>query len=142
MAVLLLAPRVYAQVELAVIAHPSVALDSLSKGQLLDYYTGDIQRWPDGAPVMVKDLREKGEVRAGFYRYLGKRPSRMKSIWLRRMLSGEGEPPESLSTEEEVLTRVAETPGSLGFVRRTEVTDQVRVLMLILHEELDGPTDR
>ena len=140
---LLLAARAGADVELAVIVHPSVTLDSLSRGQLLDYYTGDIQNWPNGEPVMVKDLREKGEVRDGFYRFLGKRPSRMKSIWLRRMLSGEGEPPESLSTEQEVLTRVAQTPGALGFVRSTQVTDQVRVLMLIVDEKLGGaPPDR
>ena len=140
---LLLAARAGADVELAVIVHPSVALDSLSRGQLLDYYTGDIQHWPSGEPVLVKDLRQKGEVRDGFYRFLGKRPSRMKSIWLRRMLSGEGEPPESLSSEQEVLTRVAQTPGALGFVRRSQVTDQVRVLMLIVDEERAGsPPDR
>lgn len=121
----LLASSAYGQLQLAVIAHPEVAQDTISKGQLLDYFTGDIQRWPDGKPVLVMDLGEKGETRNGFYRFLGKRPSRMKSIWLRKMLSGESEPPESLATEEEVLARVAQTPGALGFVRHSQVSDAV-----------------
>ncbi|HJP29240.1 MAG TPA: hypothetical protein QGF95_01655 [Candidatus Latescibacteria bacterium] len=128
-----------AQVELVVIVHPSVKLDTLSKGELLDYYTGDTQCWPDGEAVVVKDLGEKGDVRDGFYRFLGKRPSRMKSIWLRMMLSGEGEPPESLDSEESMLAAVARTPGALGFVGRTHVTDQVRVLMLISGDRAHPP---
>lgn len=123
------------EVEVAVIAHPGVAQDTLSKSQLLDYYTGDIQLWPDGARVTVKELKEKGPVREAFYQFLGKRPSRMKSIWLRNMLSGEGEPPESVETEEELVAKVAATPGALGFVSRAQVTDRVRVLLAIVPDE-------
>jgi ABC-type phosphate transport system substrate-binding protein len=129
----------YAEVELAVIVHPSVTVDSLDKARLLDYYTGDIQRWPDGEVVVVKDLREKGEVRDGFYRFLGKRPSRMKSIWLRRMLSGEGKPPEGLATEADVLAGVAQTPGAMGFIRHSQVSDAVRVVLLIIGDEGVSP---
>ena len=127
------------QEEVAVIAHPAVGQDTLSKGELLDYYTGDIERWPDGSRVVVKDLKEKGAVRDRFYRFLGKRPSRMKSIWLRNMLSGEGDPPESVATEQELLARVAATPGALGFVSSARVTDQVRVLILIVADEGTEP---
>jgi ABC-type phosphate transport system substrate-binding protein len=131
---LLLAVPVHAQVEVAVIAHPEVAADSLSKSELLDFYTGDIERWPDGAQVLVTDLSEKGPVRDRFYEFLDKRPSRLKSIWLRNMLSGEGEPPESVATEAAMLERVAGTPGALGFVGRAQVSEAVKVLLLIVTE--------
>lgn len=127
-----------AGVEVAVIANRAVAQDSLSRSQLLDLYTGDIQSWPDGTPVALKDLKARGEVRDGFYAYLGRRPSRMKSIWLRRMLSGEGEPPEALADEGEMLDRVEATPGAIGYVRRDRVTDGVRVLLVIAADG-DGP---
>ncbi len=119
------------EVDVAIIVHPDVALDSLGKAQLLDYYTGDIQRWPDGVQVVVTDLKSKGPVRDGFYGFLGRRPSRMKSIWLRRMLSGEGEPPEAFETEEDVVRRVAATPGAVGFVHSRHVTPDVRVVLRI-----------
>lgn len=115
----------------AVIAHRSVAADSLSRSQLLDFYTGDIQRWPDGTRVVVTDLKAKGPVRDGFYDFLGRRPSRMKSIWLRRMLSGEGDPPTSLDDEPALLRHVMTTPGALGYVRGDGVSDSVRVLLWI-----------
>jgi ABC-type phosphate transport system substrate-binding protein len=138
-AILLCSVRAWAQVELVVIAHPSVTADSLDKDELLDYFTGDIQRWPDGTPVVVCDLGQKGKVRDGFYRFLGTRPSRMKSIWLRKMLSGEGDPPESLASEAEVLAHVAETPGALGYLQSSQVSDAVRVLLSITDDDDVAP---
>ena len=76
----------------AVIAHPSVPVDALKKSELLDFYLFDIVKWPDQQPVVVLDLKPKGETRDAFYQFLGKRPSRMKSIWLKKVLSGEGDP--------------------------------------------------
>jgi hypothetical protein len=123
----------------AVIAHRSVAADSLSHSQLLDFYAGDIQRWPDGTRVVVTDLKAKGAVRDGFYEYLGRRPSRMKSIWLRRMLSGEGDPPTSLDDEPALLRHVMSTPGALGYVHGDSVSDSVRVLLWIDLPDIPPP---
>ncbi len=121
------------ETSVAVIVHPDVPADSLSRSQLLDFFTGDIQRWSDGTSVVVLDLKAKGVVREGFYDLLGRRPSRMKSIWLRRMLSGEGDPPEALATETEILRRVATTPGALGYVNSDSVTAAVRVVLRVRH---------
>ena len=49
----------YAQV--AVIANESVPVDNISKEDLLDFYTGDIREWTDKSPVIVFDLKPKGE---------------------------------------------------------------------------------
>ena len=121
--------------QVAVIAHRSVGEDTISKSQLLDFFTGDIKKWPDGGRVVVKNLKAKGAVRAAFYDFLGKSPSRMKSIWLKKVLSGEGDPPESLETEDEVLAKVAATPGAIGFVSKDTVNDKVKLLLLIAEKE-------
>lgn len=102
--------------QVVVIAHAGVPVDSLGRGELLNFYTGDVRSWPDGQPVVVLDLREGDEVRKQFYGYLDTTPSRMKSVWLKRRLSGEGRPPESLGTPDAVVARVARTPGAIGFV--------------------------
>ena len=36
----------------------------------------------DGSPVIVFDLEHKSEIRRTYYRFLGIRSSRVKSIWL------------------------------------------------------------
>lgn len=121
----------FASGQVAVIANKSVPVDEVSSQQLLDFYTGDVKLWENKDPVIVTDLKPEGEVKALFYEYLGKSPSRMKSIWLKKMLSGEGDPPEALKSENEVLQKVSSTPGAIGFVSEASVTDEVKVLVII-----------
>ena len=128
-----------ASAQVAVIAHKDVSVDSLSKTDLLDFYTGDVQSWPDDRTVVVFDLKVRGPVRDAFYEYLGKTSSRMRSIWLKRKLSGEGDPPESFETEAAVLQRVATTPGAIGFVQKANVSgDGVKILVEIEIEIDEG----
>ncbi len=117
--------------QVAVIAHKSVSVDKIKKTELMDFYTGDIKKWSDGKAVIVKDLKPKGEVKTTFYKFLGKTPSRMKSIWLKKMLSGEGDPPEALKSEEEMLEKIAATPGAIGFLSQTKVDNNVKTLIVI-----------
>ena len=117
--------------QVAVIAHKSVPVDTIKKTELLDFYTGDIKKWSDGKAVIVKDLKPKGEVKKAFYKYLGKTPSRMKSIWLKKMLSGEGDPPEAIKSEEEMLQKIAATPGAIGFLNQSKVNNNVKILIVI-----------
>ena len=125
-----------ASAQVAVIAHKDAPADSISKDDLLNYYIGDVQSWSGDLDVVVFDLKARGPVRDAFYEYLGKTSSRMRSIWLKRKLSGEGDPPESFETEEALLERVASTPGAIGFVQKTNVSgDAVKILVEIEIDE-------
>ena len=117
--------------QVAVIAHKSVPVDTIKKSELMDFYTGDIQKWSDEQFIVVFDLKPKGEVREAFYKFLGKSSSRMKSIWLKKMLSGEGEPPEFMKSEEELLKKVASTPGAIGYVNQAKVSEEVKILLAV-----------
>ena len=136
MVMLSLACCTAASAQVAVIAHNDVPADSLTKIQLLDFYTGDALSWPASElDVVVFDLKPKGEVKDAFYQYLGRSSSRMKSIWLKRKLAGDGDPPESFQTEEEVVHYVASTPGAVGFVHTSKVNDEVKILVRITVDE-------
>lgn len=117
--------------QVAVIANKSVPVDSLKKSDLINFYTGDIKVWSDHQSVIVFDLKNKNDVKKKFYDFLGKSSSRMKSIWLKKMLSGEGDPPEALSTEDEIVKRVASTAGAIGFVDKAKANQNVKTLMII-----------
>ncbi len=118
--------------QVAVIAHKEAPLDTLSKTQLLDFYSCEIKFWNKELPVVVIDLKPQTEAKAAFYKFLGMTASRMKSLWLKRMLMGEGEPPAATKSEEEMLKKVAATPGALGFVSQNQNNKQVKTLILIL----------
>lgn len=118
----------YSQV--AVIANSKVKVDSITRSQLLDYYSGDIREWNNNLSIVVFDL-PKGEIRNTFFEYIGKSSSRMKSIWLKKMLSGEGDPPKIVKNEKDMLETIAKTPGSIGFISSGLVNNTVKVLVLI-----------
>ena len=122
----------YSQV--AVIAHKAVQADTLTQAQLLDYFTGDIKSWVDKTPVVVLDLKGQSEIKDSFYKRLGITSSRMKSIWLKKLLLGEGEAPEALKSEEEVVKKVASTPGAIGYVSRSKVNGDVKILRIVEKE--------
>jgi ABC-type phosphate transport system substrate-binding protein len=117
--------------QVAVIAHKSVPIDKSEKSELLDFYTGDKSFWSNGKPVIIFDLKPRGGNRDTFYNFLEMSPIRIKSIWMKRMLSGDADPPEFLESEDKMLQKVASTPGAIGFVGQSKVNDNVKALIII-----------
>ena len=116
--------------QVAIIVHPDVPVDSLTKTNLLDLYTGDIRKWENDQPIITYDLKPKLEIRNEFFGLLGKTSSRMKSIWLKKMLAGEGDPPAALDSEITILSKIANTPGAIGFVSKSIVNNSVKQIVL------------
>jgi ABC-type phosphate transport system substrate-binding protein len=117
--------------EVVVIAHPDTPGETISKSVVLDFFTGERRHWSNDQEVIPLDLQEPKEVRKTFYKSLGKSSSRMRSIWMKSKLSGEGEPPEAIKSEKELVLRVANTPGAIGFVRRESVSESVKLLVIL-----------
>ncbi|KAA3616588.1 MAG: hypothetical protein DWQ05_12725 [Calditrichaeota bacterium] len=117
--------------QVAVIAHRDVPVDQIKKSELLDFFIGDIKKWKDGTAVVIFDMKEKKDVKITFYKYLGKTSSRMKSIWMKNMLAGEGAPPKAVKTPRQMLLEVASTPGAIGFIDAKYVDKSVKVLKTI-----------
>ncbi len=128
--VLLLAARP-AMGQVAVICHKDVPQDEIDKKQLLDFYVGDILQWTDGTKIILIDQKDKGPVRERFFDFLGKSSARMKSIWMKNMLSGESDPPLTLDNDQEILEKVASTPGCIAFISQEAVDDSVKLLLSI-----------
>ena len=128
---LVLASTGAALAEVLVIAHPDVPADTLRHHQLVDIYTRDLSFWDGDVRIVVCDLKRKGDTKRVFYAHLGKTTSQMKSIWMRKLLLGEGEPPEALEGEDEVLEFVARTPGAIGYVDASRADGRVKPLVMV-----------
>jgi ABC-type phosphate transport system substrate-binding protein len=115
-----------ARAQVAVVAHPAVADGSVDTGTLVGIYSLDQTRWSDGAAVVPFDTAT--DAQDAFYSALGQSAGQMKKVWLRKKLSGEGQPPESLGSDAEVLQKVASTPGAVGFVSAGAADGSVKVL--------------
>ena len=128
-------PALSDDTQVVVIAHSTVPLDTLSRSDLIEYYTGERNHWPDKTDVILLDLKPKNATKKAFYDFLGKRPSRLKSIWMKKTLSGEGDPPEALKSESEIPEKVQSTPGALSFVGKPFSSEQIKTLLVIPESE-------
>jgi ABC-type phosphate transport system substrate-binding protein len=126
---LLLASQSYAQV--AVIANKSVSESSVSISKLTDIYCLRAKTWSNGKAIVPLTLKSDNETTQKFFGAVGKSSMEMKKLWMRIQLTGEGQPPESAGSEDDVVSKVASTPGAIGFVSADKVDSSVKVILSI-----------
>lgn len=120
-----------AQAQVAVIVNKSVPAASLNGAKLSDLYSLSTKTWDNGTKVVVFDQKTDNDVKSKFYSFVGKSAADMKKVWMRVQLSGEGKAPEALSSDDEVIKKVASTPGAIGYVSADKVTGDVKVVATI-----------
>lgn len=120
------APRLSGQT-MAVIANKSVSAGSIDASTLANIVTLD-QKQFGGASVVLFDLGEDGGAKSKFYSFIGKSFTDCKKVWLKAKLTGNGNPPATIASEDEMVKKVASTPGAIGYVSVGKVTGDVKVL--------------
>ena len=116
--------------QVSLIVNKSVNIESLDKSQLLDIFSLTSKKWNDGEKIVVFDLKGDSPAKSAFYDILEKSPNDLKKIWMRKQLTGEGKAPAALSSDYEMLERVATTPGAIGYVAESVANDRVKIIKL------------
>lgn len=99
------------------IVHPGVSVSSISRNDARLLLTLRLTAWPDGKPVRVFVLPDDNPLHQSFAKtVLGLFPYQLRRVWDRQLFSGTGQVPETVTSEEEMVRRVAAHPGSLGYV--------------------------
>lgn len=102
-----------------VIANPSYPQNDIPRPLLRGVFGMRVRAWPDGRPVRVFVLADESPVHQDFARsQLQMYPYQLRQNWDRLLYSGTGQPPIVVTSEQEMLRRVAETPGAIGYVGR------------------------
>lgn len=117
--------------QVAVIANKSVPENSISQSQLTDIYMLRSKTWSNGSAIVPLTIKTDNNTTNKFFAAVGKSSMEMKKEWMKIQLTGEGMAPEGLGSEAEMLTKVASTPGAIGFVDQSKVTGDVKVLLTI-----------
>lgn len=113
---------------IAIIGNKVSTPNSLSIAELVNIYTLNTQRWGDNQKIVFFDLKGTHKIKDDFYKVLEVSPDDVRRIWLRKQFSGKATPPQALSSEEEIVSKVASIPGAIGYVRSDKVTKEVRIL--------------
>ncbi len=114
-----------------IIAHRSVVTEQLSTITARSIFGMRQAHWPGGSPVRVFVLPDQHPAHAAFCKEtLNLYPYQMRQTWDRQVYSGTGQAPTEVASEEEMLAKVATTPGSIGYIRKVKPHDTVRVIQI------------
>jgi len=114
--------------EVFVVVHQNSPLQELSSQKIKRIYLNRKKTWDHGG-IILKTTLNKHQVHKEFCsRFLSKNPKRFERFWLRIVFTGEGEPPKSISTEEELLEFIAAHENALGYVSKKPDHNGVRVI--------------
>ena len=91
-----------------------------------------LQAWPDGQPLTVFVFRDDDTLHQQFCRkVLGVLPYTLRRNWDRLLFSGAAQAPIIVDSPEEMLRRVAATPGSLGYIEKERINESVSIVEVI-----------
>lgn len=112
------------------IANPEVSAKTLSATQTRLFFGMRLNQWEDARPVRVFVLPDEHPVHAGYCKsVLHIFPHQLRTVWNRQVFSGTGQAPVEVRSEEEMLARVAQTPGAIGYISR-EKADKAKVRLI------------
>lgn len=114
-----------------VIVNPGVSVSAVSASTARAIFAMKLSQWPDGKPVRVFVL---GDDTLGHQslckQVLDLYPYQIREAWNRLIYTGIGQAPATVSTEEEMLRKVASTPGAIGYVMKAEKNETIRALAI------------
>lgn len=112
-----------------IIVNPGVTVSSASQNAVRSMFAMKLLQWPDGQPVRVFVLPDDNSLHKAFCKeVLDVYPYQLRQTWDRLVYSGTGQAPIEVGSEEEMLKSVANTPGALGYLRKTKPGERVRTL--------------
>jgi len=111
------------------ITNPSVGIESLSQNEARLYMTMRLDQWPNGRRTQVFVLPDNNPLHEAVAKeILGLYPYQLRRAWDRQLFSGTGPAPITVETEAELIKRVAETPGAIGYAESHGLGTSVRKL--------------
>lgn len=126
--------------DIAVIVHPSVKVGALSRTALRPIFQTQSTTLPDGTSARPLNLPEGSAERRGFdAAVLGLDPDRVARYWIDRKIRGGARPPKKIPSAALMVKVVSKTPGAVGYVAVSAVTDGVKVVAKIVDGEVVAP---
>jgi ABC-type phosphate transport system substrate-binding protein len=128
-ALVLLGLYVTSTAQVSVVVNKSVSEDAITATEAANIFSLSISKWKDGSKIVV--FNQTGKAKEHFFSGIGKSELALKKEWMKKQLTGKAKAPESLSSDSEVISKVASTPGAIGFVMNSSVTGDVKVIFEI-----------
>lgn len=127
---LIFTPNLVAQV---LITHAQNTITELSKNKLRAIFAMRTAHWADGSPIHVFVLEDDNILHAEFCKdILGMYPYQLRRIWDRQVFSGTGIAPITVKTEQEMIEKVSQTHGSIGYIHSKMSHSSIKTIGKVL----------
>nr|WP_018871957.1 hypothetical protein [Thioalkalivibrio sp. ALJ16] len=112
-----------------VVAHPSVATQTLTRDTTRALFGMRQRSWPDGEIARVFVLGDNDPVHVRFAKEeLGVFPHQLRLAWDRAVFSGTGQAPRRVGSLSEMHERVGSTPGAVGYLTKEYLDERIQVI--------------
>lgn len=119
----------FAAQPLRVIVNHTVKVSHIDSSSLRSIFGMRISRWPDGTPIKVFVLPDHSPLHEQFAKsLLNTYPHQLRRNWDRMVYSGTGTAPIQVQNEQEMIQKIQETPGAIGYSVVPEETNNVQVI--------------
>ncbi len=113
------------------IAFPSSSENVISQSSLRAIFGMRLNKWPADTPVKVFVMKDDAPEHGAFSKnILQVFPHQLRLAWDRQVFSGQGQYPEQVASTQEMLSKISSTPGAIGYIKTSEVTNNVRILQI------------
>lgn len=93
--------------------------------------------WKDGQVITVFVLANNHEIHKAFTtQILGLFPYQLERVWNKLIYSGLGEEPIKVKDETEMIERIKNKPGAIGYIKQGAMFDGVKKLNIVKEEQL------
>ena len=132
MLLLLFTAKVNSQpVDVAIIANPSVVSAELNASQLRSIFSMKQNTWPDGQPIKVYVLSSEHLTHQQFCKQVLRMfPYQVERIWNKLTYSGLGDLPIQVVNEQDMLAKVSQQPGAIGYVIGPQTNEGIHRIRL------------
>lgn len=118
--------------DIAIIGHPGDGVGQLDTGNVKKLFLGERKSFPSGLHATpINHVAGSPDRKEFFSSVLSMGESGYSRHWKRKISSGIGNSPEEVSSYEEILKSIANTPGAIGYIDSSKVNDSVKVLLII-----------
>lgn len=115
-----------------VVTHAGTPGNTITRSHLRGIFGLRADKWPDNQPIKVFVLADNNPIHIGFVKsVLGIYPYQLRQSWDRLVYSGFAQSPTLVDNEQEMLQRIAETPGAIGYLREAIMGDKVHALSVL-----------
>lgn len=118
--------------EMAVVVHPQLKLENISRERLRRIFMGDQQFWPGGKPVTLlvqhPSTEERGQLLRSVFRMS---ETQYKQYWIAKVFRAEiASGPKTVLSNEMAAHLVESIPGAIALMPLKEVPEGLKVLRI------------